>query len=114
MADIIAFANHKGGVGKTTTVMNTAGVLGERGYKVLIVDLDPQASLSQTFFGSIEIEQFDESESLVALFNDRYDPDPGRIIYETKTENIWIVPGCDGLSIWNQSDPAPHRTRPRR
>lgn len=46
MAVIISFANKKGGSGKTSSVVNTGGVLGERGYRVLLVDLDPQAHLS--------------------------------------------------------------------
>jgi chromosome partitioning protein len=103
---VLTSSNRKGGCFKTSSVYHLGGALAQKGKRVLLVDTDPQASLSQTFFGSVEIEQFKEEESLVALFNDRYDPDPGRIIYETTTENIWIVPGCDGLSIWNQSDPA--------
>lgn len=46
MSSIITFANKKGGSGKTSSVANSAGVLGERGFKVLVVDLDPQAHLS--------------------------------------------------------------------
>jgi len=46
MGSIITFANKKGGSGKTSSVVNSGGVLGERGYKVLMIDLDPQAHLS--------------------------------------------------------------------
>lgn len=49
MKPIIAFANHKGGVGKTTSVVNIASVLGEMGRRVLVIDIDPQGSASLHF-----------------------------------------------------------------
>ncbi len=43
---IIAFTNHKGGTGKTTSVVNIGKVLSDKGYRVLLVDLDPQGNLT--------------------------------------------------------------------
>ncbi len=47
MAKIIAIANHKGGVAKTTSCVNVAAALAKIGRRVLVVDVDPQANLTK-------------------------------------------------------------------
>ena len=56
---IIAFTNQKGGVGKTTTTINTGAGLSKLGYKVLLVDMDPQANL--TFSLKLHSNRIDEN-----------------------------------------------------
>src|SRR3989442_15393792 len=47
-AQVIAFANQKGGVAKTTTTLNLAAGFGEKGHRALCVEMDPQANLTMS------------------------------------------------------------------
>ena len=83
--------NFKGGSGKTTTAAHMAQYLALRGYRVLAIDLDPQASLS-TLFG-VQPETLDAGESLYGAI--RYaDPRPmGEIISATYIPDLHLIQG---------------------
>lgn len=63
---VIAVANHKGGVGKTTSVASIGIGLSQRGYKVLLVDLDAQANLSSFFLPETEEDRESIYDSLIS------------------------------------------------
>src|SRR5207253_9024631 len=73
MGILVAVGNQKGGVGKTTNTVHIAAALGQRGYRCLIIDLDPTAGATKhlgipenSFAGSLELLSTDETiESLV-------------------------------------------------
>ena len=59
MVRIVAFFNQKGGTAKTTSTLNVAAALSERGCRVLAMDLDPQASLTMAF--GVDVSSLDQS-----------------------------------------------------
>ncbi|MCK6599009.1 MAG: AAA family ATPase [Bdellovibrionaceae bacterium] len=56
MSNIVSFINQKGGVAKTTTAINVAAQWSQLGKKILLIDLDPQASATRAIFGDNEFE----------------------------------------------------------
>lgn len=83
---IISVSNIKGGVGKTTTAAVLAVGLADKGYRVLMVDSDPQTNLTMCFMSELP----EESYSLYHIYND------GELMDNVKVavkENLDIVPG---------------------
>ena len=86
MSRIIAFANQKGGVGKTTTCVNMATFMALMGKKVLLVDLDPQGNATS----NLGFEKGNKINSIYQVMAE--EKQVQEAIYETKVKNLSIIP----------------------
>ena len=92
MAKIIAFANQKGGVGKTTSAVNVAASLGLLDKKTLLVDLDPQGNATS----GVGIAK----KSLKGTIKDVLtgETEIKNVVLPTNYKNLWIIPTNVSLS----------------
>src|SRR5690606_19879455 len=102
---VLVVFNQKGGVGKTTTSSNLVQDLGSRGYRVLIVDMDPQASMTSSWLvedgkgglasqAALDIDVNDTAAPIMIGEVSNFDG----VIRKTHWENVDIVPSHPDLS----------------
>lgn len=92
MAKIIALANQKGGVGKTTSAVNIAASVGALGKRVLLVDFDPQGNTTS----GVGINKKNVRSSSYELVIGQVNPDQS--VLKTQFENLWVVPSNISLA----------------
>lgn len=101
LAPVIAICNHKGGCGKTTSVVNLASEFGRNGCGVLVVDLDPQGNASN-HIGAVRYEKL--LSNITLLFCDPSSrTDISKILEAVHSnvnpgfENVWYIPSAQSL-----------------
>ena len=104
MRTTICLLNQKGGSAKSSTCFHLAGAFASSGLRVLLIDIDPQASLSQGFFGSTWVEELPRCDNLVSIFDeDQFFSAPNP--KPTDFERISILPTNHELRSFNTPNP---------
>jgi chromosome partitioning protein len=92
VGDVIACANQKGGVGKTTTVINLAAYLAVAGQRVLVVDLDPQGNATSGL-------GFDRQATSSSIYPALVEPSIVRsLVQPSQVERLWLIPSGRDLA----------------
>ena len=92
MGKIVAVANQKGGVGKTTTAVNLAAAVGERGKKILLVDFDPQGNATSGFGINKRTTKKSSYDVLISGVA------PQEAAITTKFKNVDVIPSSMALA----------------
>ncbi len=102
---VISVINQKGGCAKSSTCFHTAGYFAKSGYRVLLVDADPQGSLSQAFFGSAAVEALPAERTLAAVLDGSFINSASTLVMTTEFEGIEIIPANLHLAKFNVPEP---------
>ena len=96
MTCVLAIANQKGGVGKTTTSINLSAALAIKKKKTLLIDLDPQSNTSIAFFKPDEIQS-----TMFDIFSE-HPVEMAKVIRPTKAPNLFVAPARLALARLEQ------------
>jgi len=113
---VVTFLNQKGGVGKTSSVHHLGGTYAKAGRRVLLVDADPQSSLTQGLLGPEALDGLDPSETIAAVLRGD-DPFLDEVVRASGAEGLDLLPGSPAANDanvprpWEQPEEAQGRLR---
>lgn len=96
--EIIAVANQKGGVGKSTSTINIAAMLAKYGNKVLIIDMDPQGHSTKGLGINLEADSPTVADALCDS-EEYFDDEWHKIVQKTYQENLFVLPSNLKLAL---------------
>jgi chromosome partitioning protein len=99
----VTLLNQKGGVSKTSTCYHISGTLAQQGRRVLLVDNDPQSSLTQGFYGPQQTRQLEPAETIAAVYAGEAIAE--QVIRPTGVAGVDLIAGSRRAASFNVPDP---------
>ena len=96
MGKIVTFTNQKGGVGKTTSCVNVACSVAMNGYKVLVLDMDPQGNATSSLRGNGDFDK--NAKSIYDVLIGNVKTTDKNVIIKTEFDNLYIIPSNINLA----------------
>jgi chromosome partitioning protein len=102
---VLSACQRKGGVGRSTLLYNLAGSFAKRGLKTLMLDLDPQASITQICLGPEAVDNLPPARTVVGLLGENYFGSIHDLIVPSGVAGIELLPGSNALARFNYPEP---------
>lgn len=104
-AFVLTVCQRKGGVGRSTLLYSMAGALAKAGRRVLLVDLDPQASISQICLTPEAVDTMPASRTIAAILGDDLIGSALDLVLPTEIPGISLLPGGNAVARFNHPEP---------
>ena len=101
----LTVTQRKGGVGRSTLLFNLAGSMAKKGLRVLLVDLDPQASISQICLSPEAVDTLPVNRTAAAILGDDLFGPVRDLVIATDTPGVSLLPGSNAMSRFNHPEP---------
>ncbi len=101
----VTVLNRKGGCSKTSTCFHASAAFASRGLRVLLVDTDPQANLTQGLLGPEAVRKMSSTRTLASVLGDAGGPPLPDLIVPTTVPGVSLLPGSEAVERLNVTEP---------